>query len=416
VAAEFFVQNLGCKVNRVESDTICAELLVAGGRLTTRDRADVILINTCTVTGEADAKTRKEMRRSLNAAKKPWVIATGCATAIEQEAYKQLGARLIVEPNRQLALQKAIELLGLQTSDTFDDHTIVRCGNEFRSRMGIKIQDGCNNACAYCIVPAARGKAQSIQLQDILTQANIADSQNIGELIITGVNIGAYSHDDRDLAVLLRLLLESTSHLRIRLSSLEPQYLSDELIDMIAGSKSRICAHLHLPLQSGCNKTLREMGRHYDCDFFEERLRKARETMPHIAITTDVIVGFPGESEQDFIESLQFCERMKFSRMHVFRYSKRPGTSASIRTDHIAVQVSRTRAISMGELAQALELQDVRSRLQTTETVLVESDGLGRSESYHQVLLPAHVKKGSLVTMKFTDHHSGLLSGVLIAS
>jgi len=416
VAAEFCVQNLGCKVNRVESDTICAELLAAGGRQTTRDRADVIVINTCTVTAEADAKARKEMRRSLDAAKKPWVIATGCATAIRQETYQQLGSRLIVEPDRLKALQKAAELLGLKTSAAPDDHTAIRCGGEFRTRVGIKIQDGCDNACSYCVVPAARGKAQSMHPGDIIRQAEIADSEGIGELVITGVNIGAYSHGELHLAALLRLLLDSTSQLRIRLSSLEPQHLSDDIIEMIAGSQARICAHLHLPLQSGCDRTLREMGRHYNCASFEERLRRAQKAMPHIAVSTDVIVGFPGESEQDFCESLQFCERMGFSRMHVFRYSKRPGTPASMRTDQIAAQVSNARAAKMRELARSLELQDVRSRLKTTESVLVEGDGRGRSESYHQVLLPTDARKGSLVMMRFTDHRDKLLSGEILST
>jgi len=414
VAAEFFIHNLGCKVNRVESDTICAQLLAAGGKLASRDAAGVIVINSCTVTAEADTKVRKAIRQAHDAAKKPWVIVTGCAVAINRQIYKQFGDRVIIEPDRVAAQQKALELLGILSSDATPDQVLIRCSSEFRTRLGVKIQDGCNNSCTYCVVPAARGEARSEPAQSVLNQVQIAEKHGVGEIVLTGVNLGAYTSDDTDIAEVIRLLLASTERLRIRLSSLEPQYLTDELLELMAASEGRLCAHVHLPLQSGCDKTLQEMFRHYDCEFFEARVNKARNLLPHIAITTDVMVAFPGESDSDFAESLDFCRRMKFSHMHIFRYSRRPGTTAATRKDQISPAISKARAETMRELAYTMEQRDLKLRVGTTEAVLVESDTKGRSESYHQVLIPDKVKKGSLISMKFTDYRDNLLTGLIL--
>ena len=407
----FFVHNLGCKVNRAESDTITTALLCAGGISGSREDADVVVINTCTVTAEAEAKTRKAIRRVAKDASHPWVIATGCAIAIDKEAYEALGTRVIAEPDRLCAQQRALELLGL-SSRTDDSNEVVLCqGDGFHTRRGIKIQDGCDNSCTYCVVRIARGPAVSMSLSDICRQVQGADRQGIREIILTGVNIGAYQYENQGLTALIRKLLDSTSKLRLRLSSLEPQHVSDELLELMAESKGRLCAHLHLPLQSGCDRILREMGRSYDAGFYVERVDRARALMPHLALTTDVIVGFPGESEMDFDESLTFCEERGFSRMHIFRYSGRPGTSSAQMPEQVPSKTAAIRAAKMRELADRLQALDVAGRVGHVETVLVERSGHATSESYHRVEVPAKAQVGSLIPVKFIDCRDNLLYG-----
>ena len=412
--AEFFVHNLGCKVNRVESDIISAALLSAGGVPSLREEARVIVVNTCTVTREADAKTRKAIRRAAQAESNPWVIATGCAIAIEQAAYESLGDRVIAEPDRQQALKKALELLGLEQGTGKADSFPIRQGEGFNTRLGIKIQDGCDNACSYCIVHVARGAATSTPLSSIAEQTLTAESRGVREIILTGVNIGAYSSGNGHLAALIKELLASTSKLRIRLSSLEPQHADDELLELMAKSQGRLCAHLHLPLQSGCDHTLREMGRLYDTSFYATRVQRARALMPRLALTTDLIVGFPGENDRDFEASLAFCESMSFSRMHVFRYSQRPGTPSAQRTDQVPAPVSADRAERMRELAASMQRQDMAERIGTVEAVLIEKEGRGTSESYHHVETSAKVPAGSLIPMQFIDCRDTLLTGLPI--
>ena len=393
---------------------ICAALLNAGGSISARDEAKVIIINTCTVTAEAEAKTRKAIRSALKAPLAPWVIATGCAVSIDEIAYKQLGERVIAEPDRQKAFNKALELLGLEAHSVTLGGPNARYGEFFNTRRGVKIQDGCDKACSYCIVPAARGKARSIDSQDLIEQVKDAESHGIREVVLTGINIGAYLSDGADLAELIDMMLSITTELRLRLSSLEPQYVSDKLLTLMAQSQGRLCAHLHLPLQSGCDKTLQDMRRLYDLAYYADCVKRARDLMPQLALSTDVIVGFPGEQDEDFEESYTFCERMGFSRMHVFRYSRRPGTLSAQRPDQVLPKTSSMRSVRMRELAHELLKRDLASRLGTVEAVLVERQGQGRSESYHRVLLPDGIKTGSLVPMKFEALSDTLLSGSLL--
>jgi threonylcarbamoyladenosine tRNA methylthiotransferase MtaB len=408
VPAEFCVHNLGCKVNRVESDVMTATLLAAGGVEVKRDDAHLVIVNTCTVTGEAETKTRKAIRQALSGVHEPWVIATGCAVAVNQSAYEALGDKVIAEPSRTEAIARALNLLGLTVATSA---TPQRIGANFNRRMGIKIQDGCDNRCTYCIVPTARGVALSTPLAEVLAQVVAAEQSGVREVILTGVNIGRYSSDNAGLAELAETLLSATTELRLRLSSIEPEHATNRLLALMAASDGRLCAHLHLPLQSGCDTTLASMGRLYDTSVFEDRVTYARNLMPHLALTTDVIVGFPGEADEDFRCSYEFCERMRFSRMHVFRYSKRPGTPAAGYPNQVPPQVSAARATALRELSAQLQAADLTARIGTTEQVLVERSGRGTSESYHQVLVPADSVIGSLAIMQFTSLRDTLLLG-----
>jgi threonylcarbamoyladenosine tRNA methylthiotransferase MtaB len=329
--------------------------------------------------------------------------------------------------------------------------------------MGIKIQDGCDNACSYCVVRIARGAARSIPFERIREQVRDAERAGVREIILTGVNVGCYDDRGVNLCRLLEMLLDATAPLtgdasapapltaaataaapvdatapltavatvttpltaaapalataddgglRFRLSSLEPQHATDELFALMANSRGRICAHLHLPLQSGCDQTLAAMRRPYDTAFFAERVKRARDLMPHLALTTDIIVGFPTESDEDFRESYEFCRRMDFSRMHVFRYSRRPGTLAAEIKVQVAPATSAERADTLRALGTRMRVHDIASRIGTSERVLVERQGRGTSESYHQVELGAEYARGQLVTMHFAGYRDTLIQGV----
>jgi threonylcarbamoyladenosine tRNA methylthiotransferase MtaB len=418
VSAEFHVHNLGCKLNRVESDALCEALRAAGGRAVAREEAHVVVVNTCTVTGEAETKTRKAIRQALAAPTAPWVIATGCAVAINEAAWRALGERVIAEPDRMRAQERALELLGLApvTGGTFDAPAASNGAGSPRTRRGVKIQDGCDGACAYCIVRIARGAARSLPRQEIVEQLRAAEQRGIREVVLTGVNIGAWRDGDNDgdgLANLVAELLAATTALRIRLSSLEPQHADDGLLQLMANSRSRLCAHLHLPLQSGCDRTLADMARPYDSAFFAARVAFARTLMPQLALTTDLIVGFPGESDEDFEQSRAFCERMAFTRMHVFRYSRRPRTPAAARPDQVDPCTVAERAHILRELSLRLCRDDALTRVGTREPVLIERRGRGMSESYHRVAVPEEFAPGRLVTMRITGYRDTLLQAEL---
>jgi threonylcarbamoyladenosine tRNA methylthiotransferase MtaB len=455
VPAEFFVHNLGCKLNRVESDAMDAALRAAGGLRVVRDDARVIIVNTCTVTGEAEAKTRKAIRQALAGHHEPWVIATGCAIAVDRASYEALGERVIVEPNRLEAQRKALELLGLPDSlavagaaadaskdaaatasaattpatatttaratpaapptPTGDHATNATTPAGDRTRRGIKIQDGCDNSCSYCVVRLARGPSRSIPRASVRGQLRAAERDGVREVVLTGVNIGSYSDEGCDLVGIVTDLLDNSERLRIRLSSLEPQHASDEILELMASSKGRLCAHLHLPLQSGCDRTLRAMGRLYDTAFYEARVTRARALMPHLALTTDLIVGFPGESDEDFARGLDFCERMGFSRMHVFRYSKRPGTPAAGWPNQVLPRVSAERAHAAHERAAHMRQRDALGRIGTQEAVLVEARGRATSESYHRVEVSRELAIGALVPVRFTGYRDNLLQATCLS-
>ena len=428
MSAAFHVYNLGCKVNRVESDTIIARLVEWGAEFTSSDKASVVILNSCAVTAEADAKTRKAARRFAAAEQNPWVLVTGCSAALHAEGLASLGARLIVEPNRVAALEKAILLMqndALQVAASENDAPQVaasgndvlrvdalysgaqqavapqnatpysnasklksqlkRAGENFNTRVGIKIHDGCDNRCSYCIVPTVRGFARSVAADEVLVEVKRHADAGTREFIFTGINLGAYHDDSYGLVRLLRASLEQAPEARIRLSSLEPLDVTRELLKCVADSKGRICAHLHLPLQSGSTRILKLMNRPYTSNHYEEIIQNARMVLPNLAITTDVIVGFPGETEKDFEETLALCARAAFSKIHVFRYSKRPGTPAAAMHPQVSPVDKNQRAKNLIQLSEHLAEIDAASRVGTTELVLFERAGRGTSESYHRV-------------------------------
>lgn len=395
----FSIVNLGCKVNRVEADSLEAALLAAGYELADEASADIIIINTCTVTGEADKKSRKAVHHALAVNDKAQVLVTGCAAAIAPEMFSSLGPRVEVVGKGELV--KRFDTAG-------EDDRPVAFGDDFRQRASIKIQDGCNHACTYCIVHVARGPERSVASESIVGQALALQCAGAHEIVLSGINLGNYRADGLDLAGLVQLLLMRTETvddeglaLRYRLSSIEPLNVSDQLIALLADADGAVCRHVHIPLQSGSSKVLSEMGRPYDAGQFLALVEKLRTAVPQISLSTDVIVGFPGETDDDFAETLSVVRACGFSRLHVFPYSRRKGTPAAERADQIEDEVKAARAAQLRKLGAELRNADFEGRIGTTEYVLVESER-ATTESYHVVKAPQGASVGSLVPVSLT--------------
>lgn len=399
---KFHITTHGCRVNRVESDSIAAKLIAAGWESAPLEEADIALLNTCTVTGEADHKNRKAIRQALKRQAGP-VLVTGCAINIAAADYEAIDARVSCEVDKEMVANRALDLmLGDEAYAAAAFSDITAYGEGFRTRGQIKVQDGCNNACTFCIVHVARGRAHSTDPARVLEEARALVAAGARELVLVGIDTGAYRWDDMGLAELVELLLDGTDAGRIRIPSIEPQSVTPELIDLMARADGRLCRHLHLVLQSGSSKVLREMARHYDAEKFTALVEHLRAAVPGIALSTDIIVGFPGETEEDFAATCAMVERCGFMKLHIFPYSKRPGTPAAARDDQVDPQVKNRRVEELTALGEKMALADMQRRVGTVETVVVERPGRGTSESFHEVRFSEQLELGSLVSMRFT--------------
>ncbi|MDO4595677.1 MAG: tRNA (N(6)-L-threonylcarbamoyladenosine(37)-C(2))-methylthiotransferase MtaB [Coriobacteriaceae bacterium] len=415
------VVNLGCRVNRVESDRISCDLARAGVELVDEASADIVVINTCAVTAEAESKTRKAVRRALSGEREPMVVVTGCVVNLHADELTDLSARVVAEPMKADVCARVLEIAHSTGSDTleceFDMGELLG-----RSRIGVKIQDGCNNRCTYCIVWKARGPERSVPVETILAQVNEAVRAGFNEVVLTGVNLGAYdgersgdSHVEID--ELVQIIMENTDLAQLRLSSIEPMDVSERLLKVMARYRDRIAPFLHIPLQSGCTSTLRRMARPYSAERFMQIVQSARCILPDIALSCDVIVGFPGETEEEFEESYRLCERVGFSRMHVFRYSKRPGTPAAAAADQIGPHIMAARSSRLRELAHRMALADAAKRLGTQERAVIENGSAATLESFHRVLVEGgeDLCSGELVSVRLKSlDESGVLHGSVV--
>lgn len=386
--------NLGCRVNRVESDSIAAKL-VDHAWVIDRENPQVVVVNTCTVTGEADKKTRKTVRRVLKDHPEATVLVTGCAAAMTPEVYRAMSDRV-----RLVGKAGVVEAALSLGDDSLHGHLpaqAVRFGEDFPTRVGIKIQDGCDNACTYCIVHVARGKSTSLDCEECLSEAKRHYLAGAREIVLTGIDLGNYDYKGMRLEGLLARLIDELPEARIRISSIEPPSITDGIVDMIARSGGRICRHLHLPLQSGSSKVLAEMDRHYDARAFRDLVDTLYERIPRMSLSTDIIVGFPGETEEDFQQTLDMVEHCRFSKVHIFRYSRRAGTPAAVREDQVPAEVVSDRARRLRDLAAKVRQQEQRRRLGTSEGVLVEEDGQGTTESFFTVRFDQPATRGALL-------------------
>jgi threonylcarbamoyladenosine tRNA methylthiotransferase MtaB len=417
------VRTLGCKVNRAESEALAEELLAAGAELVDPGDAEVIVVNTCTVTGEADAKCRKAVRQALAQPLDPTVVVTGCMAAIDSPSLLELGPRVVVEPDKTRVVQTILaprvggggegglllrqasagalgaagssaagrRLPRLQNSPQTPSATASAGRPRFRTRVAVKVQDGCEHRCAYCIVPDARGPVRSTPADAIVSRVEDLVASGTAEVVLTGVNLGRYNHINTSLSDLISQVA-ATGIRRIRLSSIEPLDLTPPFLATLSAIP-QVMPHLHVPLQSGCDRTLEAMRRGYDTGAYADALARARKALPGLAVTTDVIAGFPGETDEDFEESFRFVEDIGLAKLHVFRYSKRAGTPAAVMPQQVPPPLKAARAERLRHLSERLERAHARGRVGTSAEVLVErldgSGAVGTSEDYLRVRIPA---------------------------
>ena len=410
-------KTLGCKVNQVDSERV-ARALLAGGRHTLAGETDaaVVVVNTCAVTGEAVAKARKAVRHAATLPGNRTVVVTGCAAVIDPDAFGSLGERVVVEPDKEAVAGVVAGLTGVvesQVAVATRPETPV-----FRTRAMLKIEDGCDAFCTYCIVPYARGVPRSVALADVVGEAERLVASGVAEIVLTGINIGRY-RDDATQAGLAAVFsaVAATGVERLRLSSVEPLDLTDTLLDTMASTPAA-CPHLHVPLQSGADRVLEAMGRTYSAHEYAAIIERVREALPGVALTTDVMVGFPRETEADFDATMEVCARIGFAKLHVFRYSPRPGTPAATMPLQVPAEESRRRAAALRDLGTGLASAYARRRVGQRAHVLIEKvdaeEGLahGTSEDYLKVHLAAHgVEVGEILACDLALDADGTLIG-----
>lgn len=409
------ILTLGCKVNTYESEYIIHLLKEAGYQIKDFDDfCDVYIINTCTVTNTSDIKSRKMIRKAIRKNPDACVVAMGCF--IEANKDFQLPGLDIILGNRDKS--KIIELLDewfLKQEEIrrlystlpreFEDMYI----NEFpgRTRAFVKIQDGCENFCSYCIIPFVRGKCRSKNPDEVIDEITDLVNHGYQEVVLTGIHTGNYGVDlDTNFASLLKRVVAIPGLLRLRISSIEITELTKDVLDVIRDS-SIIVDHMHIPLQAGSNHVLSLMNRKYDLDYYFHKIKEIREVRPNIAITTDVIVGFPGESEEDFLETIDTCKKVGFTKIHVFPYSERKGTKAMELPDHIEPSVKKERARRLLLVSKELECSYYASFVGSEVTVLVEEEKDGKSyghtDNYLHVEIPSVLPHNTFVKVRIKD-------------
>lgn len=375
------------------------ELEDAGFTIGPQTLADVVIVNTCAVTGEAEAKTRKAIRRAARMPQHPLVIATGCAASLFADSLAGLAPNVHIVASKDEVARSAMAALGGPCAGASLPSRSAPTPTG-RTRPGIKVQDGCDLRCSYCIVWRARGASASVPLEQVVAQVEGAVSDNAREVVLTGINLGCYEHEGRRLPDLLEALLERTCVGRLRLSSIEPQDVDGRLVELMAASRGRIAPYLHVCLQSGSDSVLRRMARVYTSDEFASRIEHAYAAIDHLAVETDLIVAFPGETDAEFEESRAFCERMRFSHIHTFRYSKRPGTRAAEMPGQIPPAISAERSGIIRLLSDRMRRDRARSLVGARDLVVTQAAGKGVTGGLFACTLDRPVESGVLVPVR----------------
>ena len=364
---KFKIITLGCKVNTYESNSISDILLANGYEKALDDKqADIVIINTCTVTNTANNKSLKMIRHAIRDNRDAIIIVTGCSAQVYHKQIMEIdGVSIIIGTVGKSQILKYIEEYKKNKEQIIDvkNNTNIlfeemKLNNFDKTRAFVKIQDGCNNFCSYCIIPFTRGSVRSRNKDEIINEIKTLINYGHHEIVLTGIHTGNYGEefDNYDFASLLSDLVKIQGLDRLRISSIEVTELNDRVLSILEKEKVLV-SHLHIPLQAGTDKILKAMNRKYDTKYFKEKIDKIRTISPDISISTDVIVGFPGETEEDFIDSMDFINSMKFSKIHVFPYSKREGTKAATFDNQIDEKVKKDRARLLIKLSKKLEIE-----------------------------------------------------------
>jgi threonylcarbamoyladenosine tRNA methylthiotransferase MtaB len=434
----YFVQNFGCRATQADGaaleSLLAAKGLEAAGE---RSAADLVVLNTCTVTSSADNDVRQTIRRVHRENPAAQILVTGCyAQRAPEELASMPGVEWVVGNSHKTQIADLVTIenrrnpLNVIESATTPYHGNIHVGDIFaqhdflsapvedaagdRTRPNLKIQDGCNNRCSFCIIPFVRGRSRSSPAQQIVDQVR-GLAGRYREIVLSGINLGRWGREPGShmrLADLIRLLLAETGVERLRLSSVEPMDFSDDLLGLMAGSP-RIAKHVHAPLQSGSDRTLRRMHRKYRPRHYADRVLKARALMPDAAIGADVMVGFPGETDADFEESRRFIEGLPFTYLHVFTYSERPGTPAAGYPGAVPMPVRRSRNHVLRELAEARN-REFRERMvgQTLSAVTLHESLMALTGNYLKVQLTTLREPNSIVDVRIGSLTSNGLSEI----
>jgi len=345
------LDSVGCKLNQAEIELLARRLEQAGySVVSSPDDADIYVLNTCTVTHVADRKSRHLLRMARRWNPDVKLVAVGCyAERMPGELSRIDGVDLVIGNDRKDELPRILgDIAGEERGG--EDDTVAVSPAARRTRAFIKVQDGCRNYCAYCIVPLVRRRDESVLAEQVVAQVRERVAAGFKEAVLTGTEIGTYNDNGTGLEGLVRRVLAETGIVHLRLSSLQPPEITPGLIGL--WHNPRLCPHFHLSLQSGSGAVLRRMRRRYAVDGYRRAVALIREIVPGVAITTDIIVGFPGETDSEFRESHEFCREMEFARIHVFPYSPRPGTAAADMPGHVPAAVKKERGQSMLALAE----------------------------------------------------------------
>ena len=424
---------LGCKVNQFETETMEGLFRARGYDVVPfEERAEVYVINTCSVTHLSDRKSRQLIRRAARTNPAACIAVTGCYAQVAPEEIRALeGVRVVIGTKERARIVDYVEealradtgaigaITDIMQARVFEDIPLHSLPH--RTRAFLKIEDGCQNFCTFCIIPYARGPVKSRELSAVAREMRLLTGAGFREVVLTGIHLGAYGIDlvgHPTLADACRTVLAEEGLRRLRLGSLESVELSADLLELMR-TEPRFAAHLHLPLQAGSDAVLRAMNRHYDTAAFARLLEEVRAAVPGVAISTDIIVGFPGETEADFAAGLDFVRQMGFARMHVFPYSPRKGTPAARRTDQVPPMVRKERAARMQALADALAEEYHRAALGSDVDVLFETseDGVtdGLTETYIRVYTDAPVTRGEIVPVRLTHLYRDGVWGELVS-
>jgi threonylcarbamoyladenosine tRNA methylthiotransferase MtaB len=409
--SRFFVQSFGCRATQADGAAIERELTTRGlPPAASAQEADLVVLNTCTVTAAADQDARAAIRRIHRENPAARIMVTGCyaqrapqeiaalpgVTWVVGNSHKHRVAEIATQDPHDASLQNFVSLEKLALSapaftlvgdifahteliaaPVFSADSMAADGIAGKTRPNLKVQDGCDNRCSFCIIPSVRGQSRSMQLERVIEEANALVAAGYREIVLSGINLGRWGRDfqpQHRFEELLRALLEHTGIEKIRISSVEPMDWSDELIALVAGSP-RIAKHAHVPLQSGSDRILRRMHRRYRPWHYTEKIRKIHEAMPDAAIGADVMVGFPGETDELFEESRSFIEHLPFTYLHVFTYSSRPGTPSAAMPVQVPVHAARERNRVLRELAAEKNLAFRRRFLDKTLEVITLQTG-----------------------------------------
>ncbi len=404
---KFNIITFGCKVNQYESNMMKEKMLHHNfSYVQNLDEADIIIVNTCTVTNTADNKCLKEIRRIKRNYPDRVLVVTGCSSQNKQELYQTLGINILLGNKDKSKIALLIEeyLSNKENIVNFNNNRDIEFENmqikDFNHvRAFIKIEDGCDNFCSYCIIPFVRGKVRCKDFYEILEEAKTLALNGHQEIVLTGIHTGHYENNGHDLSDLIKALALIPEIKRIRLSSIEITELNEKFMETLK-TTPKLCDHLHIPLQSGTDKILQKMNRKYDLAYFTKQIALLRKIRPNIALSTDIIVGHPYETDEDFAQTLAYAKECQFAKIHVFPYSKRENTTASKMPEQVKEEVKKERVKKLMALSKELEEEYYHKFKGQKMDVLIETNengySIGRTSNYLLVKIDELLDIGSI--------------------